>query len=186
MTVKLNRWGYLFSGNSKVRCFLWVILYAYCIYSIFTDSDTEAIVLIPLTIMFFVVELYNFLIFPVSSFRVGNGFIEYYENVEMTRVSRNSSYEKVGFIIKDVKYIEIKQGIIEKIFGFAHLEVSGLATAASSFDVYSIQHIPQRKHHIFYGVRNYDELYDELLKFFSSDIVKDNTIWSKNGGINDT
>ncbi|MBQ8862875.1 MAG: hypothetical protein IJ021_09095, partial [Clostridia bacterium] len=122
----------------------------------------------------------------VSSFRVGNGFIEYYENVEMTRVSRNSSYEKVGFIIKDVKYIEIKQGIIEKIFGFAHLEVSGLATAASSFDVYSIQHIPQRKHHIFYGVRNYDELYDELLKFFSSDIVKDNTIWSKNGGINDT
>lgn len=177
MTVKLNRWGYLFSVSSKVRCFLWVILYAYCIYCIFKNTNTGVIVLIPLTIMFFIVELYNFIIFSVSSFKVGNGFIEYYENVEMTRVLHNSSYEKVAFIIKDVKSIKIKQGIIEKIFGFAHLEVSGLAMAASSFDVYSIQHIPKRKYHFFYGVRNPDELYDELCKFFPDGVVKNNTSW---------
>ncbi len=171
MTVKLNRWGYLFSGSSKIRYFLWAVVNAYCIYYIFTDSDTDAIVLIPLNIIFLFVELVNFLIFSVSSFRVGNGFIEYYENVEMTRVLHNSSYEKMCFLIKDVKSIEIKQGVIEKLLGFAHLKVLGLATAASSFDVYRIQHIPQRKHHFFYGVRNPEALYDELCKFFPSDVV---------------
>jgi len=177
MTVKLNRWGYLFSGSSKIRYFLWAVVNAYCIYYIFTDSNTDAIVLIPLNIIFLFVELVNFLIFSVSSFIVGNGYIEYYQNVEMERVLQNSSYEKMCFRIKEVKCIKIKQGIVEKLFGFAHVEVSGLATAASSFDVYRIQHIPQRKHHFFYGVRNPDELYDELCKFFPEGVVKNNTTW---------
>ena len=34
-----------------------------------------------------------------------------------------------------------------------------------------------RKAHTFYGVRNPDELYDELCKFFPEGVVKNKTSW---------
>ena len=102
-----------------------------------------------------------------------NELIEYYDKINVG-FSNNSKYEKMGFLIKDVKSIKIESGVIEKLFGFANIEIEGEAGAASGFDTYRI---PKRKYHFFYGVRNPDELYDELCKFFPDGVVKNNTSW---------
>jgi hypothetical protein len=120
-----------------------------------------------------VIETAALLYFPVTSFTVREGEIEYYDKINIG-FGKNSKYEKMGFLIKDVKSIKIENGVIEKLFGFANIEIEGEAVGASGFDTYRI---PKRKYHFFYGVRNPDELYDELCKFFPDGVVKNNTSW---------
>jgi uncharacterized membrane protein YdbT with pleckstrin-like domain len=173
MTVKLSRWGYLFSIGTKRRLAFWIVFFAYAVYGVITSEEPDTMGIFLLIALILVIETAALLYFPVTSFTVREGEIEYYDKINVG-FSNNSKYEKMGFLIKDVKSIKIESGVIEKLFGFANIEIEGKAVGASGFDTYRI---PKRKYHVFYGVRNPDELYAELLKFFPSDIVKDNTIW---------
>jgi hypothetical protein len=169
MTVKLNRLGNIFSRKAAGRYLLYALLYAYCFYGIFSESNTSFYVLIPLSAVLLIMEFFFILYFPITSFRVESGSIEYYDKIETSRMGNYRSYEKMGFLVKDVKSIKISRNFFEKLFGFAHIEVDGLAEGASSFDTYRI---PKRKYHYFCGVRNADELYDSLCGFFSDGVVE--------------
>ena len=173
MTVKLNRWGYLFSIGTKMRLAFWLVFSAYAVYSVITSKEPNTMSIFILMALILVIETAALLYFPVTSFTVREGEIEYYDKINVG-FSNNSKYEKMGFLIKDVKSIKIESGVIEKLFGFANIEIEGKAGAASGFDTYRI---PKRKYHFFYGVRNPDELYDELCKFFPDGVVKNNTSW---------
>lgn len=173
MTVKLSRWGYLFSIGTKLRLAFWAVILAYAVYSVLGSEESDIMGIILLSAIILVLETAALLYFPVTSFIVREGEIEYYDKIDVIP-GKGSRYEKMGFLIQDVKYIKIEQGVIEKLFGFANIEIEGEAGAASSFDTYRI---PKRKYHFFYGVRNPDELYAELCKFFPEGVVKNNTTW---------
>ena len=173
MTVKLNRFGYLFSIGTKMRLSFWIVFFAYAVYGVITSEEPDTMSIFLLMALILVIETAALLYFPVTSFTVREGEIEYYDKINVG-FSNNSKYEKMGFLIKDVKSIKIESGVIEKLFGFANIEIEGKAVGASGFDTYRI---PKRKYHIFYGVRNPDELYDELCKFFPDGVVKNNTSW---------
>ena len=173
MTVKLNRFGYLFSIGTKMRLALWIAFFAYAVYSVITSKEPNTMSIFILMALILVIETAALLYFPVTSFTVREGEIEYYDKINVG-FSNNSKYEKMGFLIKDVKSIKIESGVIEKLFGFANIEIEGEAVGASGFDTYRI---PKRKYHFFYGVRTPDELYDELCKFFPDGVVKNNTTW---------
>ena len=173
MTVKLNRFGYLFSIGTKLRLAFWAMILAYAVYSVITSEESDIMSIFLLMALILVIETAALLYFPVTSFVVREGEIEYYDKINIG-FGKNSKYEKMGFLIKDVKYIKIENGVIEKLFGFANIEIEGEAVGASGFDTYRI---PKRKYHFFYGVQNHDELYDDLCKFFPKGVVKDNTSW---------
>jgi hypothetical protein len=173
MTVKLNRFGYLFTVGSKLRFGLWLVILAYMVYTCITSNEWNVGGFIVLGLAVLTVEVFTILYFPVTSFTVREGEIEYYDKINVG-FQKNTKYEKMGFLIKDVKSIKIESGVIEKLFGFANIEIEGEAVGASGFDTYRI---PKRKYHFFYGVRNPDELYDELCKFFPDGVVKNNTSW---------
>ena len=173
MTVKLNRFGYLFSIGTKMRLALWIAFFAYAVYSVITSKEPNTMSIFILMALILVIETAALLYFPITSFTVREGEIEYYDKVDVLP-GKDSKYEKMGFLVKDVKSIKIENGVIEKLFGFANIEIEGEAGAASGFDTYRI---PKRKYHFFYGVRNPDELYAELCKFFPDGVVKNNTSW---------
>ena len=173
MTVKLNRFGYLFSIGTKLRLAFWAVILAYAVYSVVTSEKSDIMSIVVLSAIILVLETAALLYFPVTTFIVREGEIEYYDKINVG-FSNNRKYEKMGFLIRDVKSIKIESGAIEKLFGFANIEIEGEAVAASSFDTYRI---PKRKYHFFYGVRNPDELYDDLCKFFPSGVVENNTTW---------
>lgn len=173
MTVKLNRFGYLFSIGTKMRLAFWVVILAYAVYSVVTSEKSDIMSIVILSAIILVLETAALLYFPVTTFIVREGEIEYYDKINVG-FSNNRKYEKMGFLIRDVKSIKIESGAIEKLFGFANIEIEGEAVAASSFDTYRI---PKRKYHFFYGVRNPDELYADLCRFFPSGVVEDNTTW---------
>lgn len=173
MTVKLNRFGYLFNPSQYIRYLMWLGFYAYIIYIVITNQYNSIVVLIPITAIILIVEAYFLFYLSITSFQVREGEIEYYDKIS-TNFGRSTKYEKMGFVIKDIRSIEIKQGVIEKLFGFAHIKVVGESEAASEFDKYRI---PQRKYHHFYGVKNSEDLYDELCKFFPVGIVENNAEW---------
>ncbi len=173
MTVKLNRWGYLLRGFTKFSIIFWLCFAAFSLYEFITDPQKDIRGLIVLWVVVIVIEKLSDLYLAITSFQVREGEIEYYDKIDVIP-GKGTKYEKMGFLLRDIKSIEIKQGIFEKLFGFAHLEIEGEAEAASEFDKYRL---PKRKKHFFYGVQNKEDLYDDLRKFFSADIVKDNTNW---------
>ena len=173
MTVKLNRLGYLFSIGTKLRLIVWLALIAYGLYTTFTAKEPDAVGAILLIIVVLVLETAAIFYFPITSFQVREGEIEYYDKINVG-FGKNNKYEKMGFLIRDVKSIKIERGAVEKLFGFANIEIEGESEAASGFDTYRS---PKRRYHFFYGVRNPDELYDELCKFFPEGVVKNNTTW---------
>ena len=173
MTVKLNRFGYLFSIGTKSRLAFWAVILAYAVYSEVTSEKSDIMSIVILLAIILVLETAALLYFPVTTFIVREGEIEYYDKINVG-FGNNNKYEKMGFLIRNIKSIKIESGAIEKLFGFANIEIDGEAEAASGFDKYRT---PKRRYHFFYGVRNPDELYDELCKFFPDGVVKNNISW---------
>ena len=173
MTVKLNRWGYLFRRFTKISIVFWLCFAAYSIHDFVMDPNSDIRGLILLWVLVIVIQKGSALYLAITSFQVREGQIEYYDKIDVVP-GKGTRYEKMCFLLRDVKSIKIKQGIFEKLFGFSHIEIEGESEAASSFDTYRI---PKRKKHFFYGVRNPGELYDDLCRFFPNGVVEDNTTW---------
>ena len=173
MTVKLNRWGYLFRRFTKISLVFWLCFAAYSIHDFVTDPNSDIRGLILLWVLVIVIQKGSALYLAITSFQVREGQIEYYDKIDVVP-GKGTRYEKMCFLLRDVKSIKIKQGIFEKLFGFSHIEIEGESEAASSFDTYRI---PKRNKHFFYGVQSPEKLYDDLCKFFPNGVVEDNTSW---------
>lgn len=173
MTVKLNRWGYLFRRFTKISIVFWLCFAAYSIHDFVMDPNSDIRGLILLWVLVIVIQKGSALYLAITSFQVREGQIEYYDKIDVVP-GKGTRYEKMCFLLRDVKSIKIKQGIFEKLFGFSHIEIEGESEAASSFDTYRI---PKRKKHFFYGVQSPEELYADLCRFFPNGVVEDNTSW---------
>ena len=108
MTVKLNRLGYLFSIGTKLRLIVWLALIAYGLYTTFTAKEPDAVGAILLIIVVLVLETAAIFYFPITSFQVREGEIEYYDKINVG-FGKNNKYEKMGFLIRDVKSIKIER-----------------------------------------------------------------------------
>ena len=184
MTVKLNRLGNIFRKE-----FLFVLLFAFFEVLITFSVSTQNIYFCFFGIFAIILTfLMYFCSFP-RYFTVENGFLQYKRNITfpdngndtdihfsfvIKRGGKPKESAEITFCVQDIYSIEISQTPSEKAFNIGRVTFQGHMYILP--DKYEDKVI-NRKAHTFYGVRNPDELYADLCKFFPDGVVKNNTSW---------